>query len=77
MSKRFCTECGWCGDAAEVLNNQNPFDPGDTIVGCPKCKSVNTMRTVCDEPDCWEPDTCGTPTPTGYRRTCHEHKPQL
>ena len=29
----------------------------------------------CDEPGCREQATGGTPTPTGYRRTCREHAP--
>lgn len=31
---------------------------------------------MCDEPGCKEPITCGTPTPSGYRRTCSEHCPR-
>lgn len=31
--------------------------------------------SVCDEPGCIEPAGCGTPTPTGYRTTCLNHKP--
>jgi hypothetical protein len=31
---------------------------------------------MCDEPGCKEEITCGTPTPTGYRRTCGKHLPK-
>lgn len=31
---------------------------------------------MCDEPGCKEPISCGTPTPTGYRRTCSDHYPR-
>lgn len=74
-SRSVCKECGWKGSGEEVLEAANPFDANDTISGCPKCKSAQTMRTTCDEPGCWEPDTCGTPTPNGYRRTCGKHVP--
>jgi hypothetical protein len=30
----------------------------------------------CDEPGCMEQASVGTPTPTGYRRTCHKHAPK-
>ena len=29
----------------------------------------------CDEPGCKRQANCGTPTATGYRRTCGEHCP--
>ena len=74
--RRFvCRECGWRGNDEDALSASNPFDPGDIITGCPKCKNVNTMRTTCDELGCWEEDTCGTPTLGGYRRTCGKHQP--
>lgn len=36
----FCSECWWYGENTEVLTAQNPFDPGQSITGCPGCKSV-------------------------------------
>lgn len=72
-TKRFCDECGWRGHQADILTAANPFDSEDVVVGCPQCKCVNTIKTCCDEPGCWEPDDCGTPTAEGYRRTCGEH----
>lgn len=71
-----CEECDWRGLESAILCASNPFDAEDTIQGCPKCKSVNTMRTTCDEDGCWEPDTMGTPTENGYRRTCWKHRPK-
>lgn len=32
-------------------------------------------RLRCDEPGCLRQIHAGTPTPTGYRQTCHEHRP--
>ena len=71
-----CDECGWHGLENQVLVARSPFDDGDNIYGCPKCLDVNSMRPVCDEPDCWSDSTCGTPTPDGYRNTCHKHIPK-
>lgn len=59
-----------------MLTAANPFDPKDTIAGCPHCKSINTLEEACDEPGCWRPSTCGIPTSGGYRRTCSEHMPK-
>ncbi len=70
-----CEECG-ARIAGTVLSATNPFDPEDVITGCPNCKSVNRLRTTCDEPECWEPDTMGIGTTKGYRRTCWEHRPK-
>jgi hypothetical protein len=60
--------------ASEVLDARNPFCSQDIISGCPKCFSVNEIRGTCDYPGCWEPDTMGTPTANGYRRTCWKHR---
>ena len=70
------SHCDWCGTSDEVLKAPNPFDPINEIWGCPECKDVNSMYLVCDEPGCWEPVSCGTPTPDGYRSTCHCHAPK-
>lgn len=73
--KVVCEECEWTGRISEVLRAQNPWDETDTILGCPKCRSPESFRFACDEPDCWASVTCGTPTPTGYRSTCGKHAP--
>jgi hypothetical protein len=74
-SKLVCKGCGWRGTADQLLQGNNPFAPHETIYGCPQCKEIEPHRTCCDEPGCWEQDTCGTPTPAGYRRTCDKHAP--
>lgn len=75
--KRACDEwrCGWRGVVVELLRAPDPFNPGDELFACPKCR-CQTTRGCCDEPNCWEQDTCGTPTKAGYRRTCHKHVPK-
>ena len=65
--------CGWKGISTEVLKELNPFDEREIILGCPKCKDVNTVVLACDEADCWEKADCGFPTGSGYRRTCYSH----
>jgi hypothetical protein len=67
--------CEWRGDESAVLKAPNPFLPEEEIWGCPECKAVNTIVAVCDEPGCWAETSCGTPTPSGYRRTCGKHAP--
>lgn len=73
--KVLCQECDWHGILADVQTAPNPFDMTEQIMGCPACHSVDSMRTVCDEPECRLPATCGTPTPDGYRQTCSKHIP--
>ncbi len=73
--KRTCGVCYWRGTSDQILVAQNPFDPGDTVTGCPKCLSVDSTTIVCDEPGCWKEVTCGTPIPDGsYRQTCGTHR---
>lgn len=71
-----CRECGWRGDDAEMLNGKNPFDDSE-IWGCPKCFSIDCCEVVCDEIDCWNVATCGSPTSEGYRQTCGRHEPSI
>lgn len=74
--KCVCEECGWQGSLGDQLHGVNPFDTEDKIYGCPRCKTIDRMYPVCDEPDCWKPVTCGSPTPDGYRSTCGKHRPK-
>ena len=68
-----CQSCDWCGDDAELLRAASPFEPADTICGCPKCKAVEDIVIACDEPGCDRESTCGWPSDGGYRRTCGKH----
>ena len=71
-----CYGCGWRGDEGDLLTAPSPFEPEDEIVACPNCKQVSDdLVRVCDEPGCWKEATMGTPTRTGYRRTCFTHRP--
>ena len=74
--KRVCSCCDWTGDADELLSAPNPFLDDDTMLACPSCRVVtSTVLCACDEPGCWQPATCGVPTPGGYRSTCGKHVP--
>ncbi len=74
-SKVFCLECYWRGSMRDLLDAPHPFDNEDTVYGCPSCRVLG-FQWACDEPDCWDVVHCGTPTPSGYRRTCSKHRPE-
>lgn len=74
-NRKVICPCGWYGTEDKVLEALNPFDDLDILVGCPRCKDVNTIVTACDELGCWKPIECGTPTADGYRSTCSRHRP--
>ena len=78
MKKVVCNEsrCKWHGEANEMLSAPSPFESGEMIYACPKCKEIGSVVTACDEPDCWSEATCGTPTDNGYRQTCYKHMPK-
>lgn len=72
-----CEECGWKGTEEEQLYGENPFWPGEFLYGCPKCRDIkSTLVHVCEDPDCWEPATIGTPYHGGYKWHCHRHPPE-
>lgn len=75
--KCVCEECGWIGMYSELLVAKHPFRKyvGESVTGCPRCHDINTIVVACDEPGCWRPVSCGTPTEKGYRNTCGEHAP--
>lgn len=75
MSEKLTCECGWHGTNGQVLKAPHPFDPTDDVWGCPQCRQIGTFSLACDEPDCWFDVSCGTPTASGYRKTCSQHRP--
>ena len=72
-----CRECGWRGALVEILTAANPFDSGNICNGCPNCKDINVVETVCCVNSCWSTATCGTPTKRGYMNVCGEHYRKL
>ena len=81
MSEKYvCTgrRCSWRGALNEWLTAPNPFDPTDTLYGCPACKRVDSIQQACEIDGCFELSTCGTPTKDGgYIRTCGKHMPKV
>ena len=74
MTYRYkCMQCSNICEETAVLSAPNPFDATDTIVGCPSCKSVDSLVTACDEPGCTKEASSGWPSDKGYRHTCFEH----
>lgn len=73
-NKRICPECRATMRESELLTAPNPFDPGCTITGCPKCFQPILPLVACEEPGCWEHATCGFRSGDGpYLRTCYAH----
>jgi hypothetical protein len=70
-----CGNCEAIIDEEALLRAPSPFDPDETLRGCPECLCAEDFTPICDKDGCDAEVSCGTPTPTGYRRTCHEHKP--
>jgi hypothetical protein len=71
--KWICQECNLI--STEFLTAPSPFDPADTVIGCPHCHAVNAIVQVCEHDGCKQIATCGSPTPEGYIRTCGQHFP--
>lgn len=71
--KTVCQVCNSRFLSSELLLALNPFDLTEPIRGCPKCKSINSYQSCCERENCWEQDTCGTPTSDGYKRLCGFH----
>lgn len=82
QQKTFCRECGWKGmsnDLFEVFYEVTTRAYGETTIAisvCPDCgECESTVSMACDNIDCWQPATCGTPTDEGYTWTCGRHNP--
>ena len=74
MPKVYCAECLWHGAQTEIDQIDDPRGSGAWSV-CPSCRAACHIHVACDEAGCWEPATCGTPVPGGYRQTCGPHRP--
>lgn len=69
-----CVHCSAVTPDSGLLVATSPFDPDDTLTGCPKCKQCNEgFDEMCDEPGCGDAASCGWPSSGGYRRTCYAH----
>ena len=64
MKKLKCSywHCDWHGTDADVLSAPDPFNVGETLWACPKCKD-QTIVGACIVHDCWNGGNCGGPNP--------------
>jgi hypothetical protein len=74
--KWLCRDCG--ETCTTLLSAENPFEIGDTISGCPHCRSVESLEGACQIGDCKRPASGGHPGGHGFRYiwTCWKHRPQ-
>ena len=76
---KFCCNywrCDWHGTQDQSLSAPDPFNSGDMIYACPECKDAGDPPVrACDEIDCWEKATCGTPVDDErrYVHVCSKH----
>lgn len=75
--KYVCTyfRCMWHGLREGLLIAPDPFNLGEELTACPRCRDDDRLRQACDEPDCWEEATCGMPVDDErrYLRVCSYH----
>ena len=75
-NKVVCNKCGWHGKLKDTHTISHPYELGEILYLCPICLELeSSMVGACDEPYCQQISTCGTPTDSGYRRTCGKHRP--
>lgn len=69
-----CECCDEVSTCSELLTALSPFDPEDTLTGCPHCLAVNGFDLLCATDGCMKLATCGGPSADGvYRQTCGDH----
>src|SRR5690606_22367208 len=69
-----CNTCEWVYTMDHALRAPNPFDPSESIYGCPNCKSVEDFVRLCDRVGCDNAGSCGQSTPDRYQVTCYDHR---
>ncbi len=74
--KVICQTCGWYGHSADRLVADDPFNPGSSLFGCPRCRECYCFVPVCDELDCWQPVTRSDSASAAGRSTCNAHWPR-
>jgi hypothetical protein len=61
-----------------TISNEFDLNAKDRVIKAWQSGDETLFRAtlgLCDEPGCFNQISCGTPTPTGYRSTCHTHYP--
>jgi hypothetical protein len=70
-----CEVCQTVTQEPDLLTAPNPFDPTETLTGCPNCKQAEArFALLCDEPGCNREASCGFPVEGGYRHACGTHR---
>ena len=66
--------CAWGGTLEQALSAPDPFNEGDMMYACPKCRTTTLVR-ACDIQDCNEIASCGTPVDDArrYVHVCGDH----
>ena len=72
MVRWLCLDCRYIGVEKDFDRFKDPENAAHWTI-CPRCRTADNITTVCDEPGCKRESTCGFPTDSGYRRTCHAH----
>lgn len=73
MARWLCLDCRYIGVEADFDRHKDPKSAAHWTV-CPRCRTADNIRLVCDEPGCTRESSCGFPTDDGgYRHTCFEH----
>ena len=70
-----CSECAERVPHMKALQALNPFDDGDILFACPRCKEVNTLEAACVVDGCHDSTCMGIPNRGGFRyvRLCSNH----
>ena len=79
MKRKWVCENWRCSNVCTdntALSAPDPFNPGETLVACPKCREVGTLIGACDFKGCKKPSSSGSPTKDGYVFRCYEHRPE-
>lgn len=71
-----CMYCAYVGPASSWLSAPNPFDPKDTLDGCPECKSAESTVQLCSTSNCQAEASSGRVTVPGYVYYCNKHYPK-
>ena len=67
--------CGWDDRIGGLTTDGlGPLEQAFFVLGWDDPHPVQEL--CCDEPGCKKRITCGTPTATGYRSTCGQHRPK-
>lgn len=72
-----CVECDTVMNTGAIIQFPDPEEEGNSWAICPNCRSAESFERLCDEPECPNTASCGTPVQDErrYVHTCYEHRP--